>query len=56
MNRSVDLRLSFVSKLFPVSIQNYYILEFPFFKFVLGPVRDFSRRENIIKLCQDSFS
>ena len=36
MNRGADLVFSLVSKLFPVNIQNYYILEFPFFKFVLG--------------------
>ncbi len=56
MNRSVDLRFSFFSKLFPVSVQNYYILEFPFFKIYIVFPSDFSRRENIIKLCQDSFS
>ena len=36
MNRSADLIFWFVSKLFAVNVQNYYILEFPFFKFLLG--------------------
>ena len=35
MNRSADLSSSFFSKLFLVSVQNYYILEFPFLKFIL---------------------
>ena len=38
MNRGADLRSSFFSKLFPVNVQNYYILEFPFLKFILGSV------------------
>ena len=36
MNRSEILRSCFFSKLFPVNVQNYYILEFPFLKFILG--------------------
>jgi len=36
MNRSADLIFWFVSKLFAVNVQNYYILVFPFFKFLLG--------------------
>ena len=41
MNHSEILRSCFFSKLFPVNVQNYYILEFPFLKFILGSFKVF---------------